>query len=114
MNAPIPIQLAKAALHAGMVVPVITLRHLDGAPEFGMVDHDKLTACLIGRLCQLCGARLQDVEPIDRTAAKAFVRQHHYSSSWPAAIHQHGMFDHLDPAWPRLVGVAVGLVHADQ
>ncbi|MDP4510319.1 Mom family adenine methylcarbamoylation protein [Nonomuraea turcica] len=46
------------------------------------------------------------VELIDRKPAKEFVVRHHYSGSWPAVIHQMGMFDHAEPGQPRLVGVA--------
>ncbi|HEX4815372.1 MAG TPA: hypothetical protein VFV66_21730 [Nonomuraea sp.] len=46
------------------------------------------------------------VEPVDRTRAKAFVTRHHYTGSWPAVIHQMGMFDNAGPDQPRLVGVA--------
>ncbi len=42
---------------------------------------------------------------IHRALAKEFVVRHHYSGSWPAVIHQMGMYDHAGVR-PRLVGVA--------
>lgn len=42
------------------------------------------------------------VEPIGEAAAKSFVVEHHYSGSYPAAVHRYGMFTQ-----GRLVGVMV-------
>lgn len=47
------------------------------------------------------------VEPIEESAAKAFIRCHHYAASYPAARYRAGLFE-KDPFMPaRLVGVAV-------
>ncbi|MEV0236812.1 hypothetical protein [Nonomuraea sp. NPDC050786] len=69
-NAAIPIQLATAETHNGMVIPYIALRHLDGTPEFGQIDHDRVAECLIEQRCQLCAQPLADaavlmVRPMD-------------------------------------------------
>lgn len=64
MNVPIPVQLAHLPTHAGMVVPFITSRHLDGTPAFGQVDRDLVATCLASRRCQLCAAELEDVAVI--------------------------------------------------
>lgn len=47
------------------------------------------------------------VEPLDEAAAKAFVVQHHYSGSYPAARFRAGLFEHWPFHAPRLAGVAV-------
>lgn len=47
------------------------------------------------------------VEPIAESLAKAFVVQHHYSASYPAARFRAGLFEHAPFHQPRLVGVAV-------
>ena len=51
------------------------------------------------------------VEPVPEPVAKAFVTGHHYSGTYPAAIHRFGLFDRRQPADDgrpgRLVGVAV-------
>lgn len=44
------------------------------------------------------------VTPISEPDARRFVERHHYSHSWPAAIHRHGM---IDTDSGELVGVAV-------
>jgi hypothetical protein len=59
-NAAIPIQLIHAPQHNGMVIPYITLRHLDGTPEFGQIDHDRVAECLLEARCQLCAQELAD------------------------------------------------------
>ncbi|TYB71145.1 hypothetical protein FXF51_01545 [Nonomuraea sp. PA05] len=59
-NAAIPIHLANAPTHNGMVIPYIALRHADGTPEFGQIDHNRVAECLTGRLCQLCAQELAD------------------------------------------------------
>ncbi|GAA3832205.1 hypothetical protein GCM10022226_61790 [Sphaerisporangium flaviroseum] len=46
------------------------------------------------------------VEPLDRSTAKEFVVRHHYSGSYVVARREYGLYDHLDPAKPRLAGVA--------
>lgn len=47
------------------------------------------------------------VEPIDEAPAKAFVIEHHYSGSFPAARYRVGMFERVPFHRTRLVGVAV-------
>ncbi|MDF2461777.1 MAG: hypothetical protein K0Q43_12 [Ramlibacter sp.] len=47
------------------------------------------------------------VEPLDQSRAKAFVLEHHYSRSYPAARFRAGMFEHRAFNKPQLVGVAV-------
>ncbi|WP_188194862.1 hypothetical protein [Nonomuraea sp. SYSU D8015] len=59
-NTAIPIQLAYAETYNGMVIPFITLRHADGTPEFGQIDHNRVAECITGRLCQLCAQPLTD------------------------------------------------------
>ncbi|MEU7855143.1 hypothetical protein [Nonomuraea sp. NPDC049141] len=59
-NAAIPIQFAYAPTHNGMVIPYIALRHADGTPEFGQIDHDRVAECLLEKRCQLCAQRLTD------------------------------------------------------
>ncbi|MEU4576014.1 hypothetical protein [Nonomuraea sp. NPDC023979] len=57
-NVAIPIHLANAPAHNGMVIPYISLRHADGTPELGRVEPARVTECLTGQLCQLCSRRL--------------------------------------------------------
>ncbi|SEU46828.1 hypothetical protein [Nonomuraea wenchangensis] len=66
-NAAIPIHLAHVPTHNGMVIPYITLRHADGTPELGRVDHNLVAECLTGRRCQLCA------RPLDTGADAAAV-----------------------------------------
>jgi hypothetical protein len=46
------------------------------------------------------------VEAISEAAAKAFVCQHHYAKTFPAAAHRFGLFD-VSGDQPQLVGAAV-------
>ena len=50
--------------------------------------------------------------PIDEARAKAFVQQHHYSGTYPAARLRYGLFEAPRLGVPRLVGVAVFSVPA--
>jgi hypothetical protein len=53
------------------------------------------------------------VAPIADTLARAFVRQYHYSRSYPVAVLRYGLFDLVTPA-PELAGVAVLSVPASR
>lgn len=46
------------------------------------------------------------VAPVAEAQAKAFVTGHHYSGTYPAAVHRFGLFDLAGPA-PALAGVGV-------
>ncbi|WP_434097618.1 hypothetical protein [Streptomyces viridosporus] len=51
-------------------------------------------------------ARRYEMERISEKDAEAFVREHHYSASYPAAVHRFGLYD-VSADKPRLSGVAV-------
>lgn len=54
------------------------------------------------------------VDPIEEKVAKAFVLQHHYSGSYPAAVFRAGLFRHERFQKPLLCGVAVFSVPCNQ
>ncbi|MER6509642.1 hypothetical protein ABT158_22665 [Nonomuraea sp. NPDC001636] len=58
MNVARPPQLADEPLWRGVIVPKITLRHLDGTPILGEVDHSIVGDFLAGQQCQLCGKEI--------------------------------------------------------
>jgi hypothetical protein len=58
MKAVIPKQLADQPLWRGLIVPKITLCHLDGTPILGEVDFSIVGDFLLAQQCQLCGMRI--------------------------------------------------------
>ncbi|MFI8169744.1 hypothetical protein ACIGAN_25755 [Streptomyces sp. NPDC085931] len=58
-------------------------------------------------------ARHYEVEPISEKDAEAFVRTHHYSASYPAAVRRFGLYD-VSAGERRLSGVAVFGVPVNQ
>jgi hypothetical protein len=58
VNLPRPQQLADQPLWRGLIVPKITLRHRNGTPILGEVDHDVIGDFLLREQCQLCGKRI--------------------------------------------------------
>nr|MDT0658763.1 hypothetical protein [Micromonospora sp. DSM 115978] len=57
---PIPVRLGHRPLIAGLAVPWITARTLDGRHRFGTVDADRAAKALHRRWCQICGQQLED------------------------------------------------------
>ncbi|GIL25495.1 hypothetical protein [Actinocatenispora comari] len=55
---PIPAGLHHLPTHGGRAVPIATARHADGQPVFGLLDDQRLRACLADRLCGICGTSL--------------------------------------------------------
>lgn len=55
---PVPVQLAHRPTLAGLVVPYITPRAIDGRWLFGVIDQQRLRQCLTRRWCQICGQPL--------------------------------------------------------
>lgn len=56
---PVPVYLAHLPTVAGLVVPYLTPRSVDGRFLFGVVDPRRLAFCLARYLCQVCGRRLE-------------------------------------------------------
>jgi hypothetical protein len=56
----IPVHLAGRPTIGGLVVPWTTGRTPDGRYRFGAVDLDRHNQAMTDRLCQTCGARLED------------------------------------------------------
>lgn len=56
---PIPLSLKHLPVLAGLAVPYITARRLDGAWRFGAIDADRQEQCLHHSLCQVCGRPLE-------------------------------------------------------
>jgi hypothetical protein len=53
---PIPIHLAQFPTIGGLVVPFITLQHLNGKAALGLVDASRMERCLRERCCGVCGS----------------------------------------------------------
>lgn len=58
MSPPIPTHLAGRPTHRGLVIPWISVILADGTPVLGNVHGTKVETALWGRLCQICGERL--------------------------------------------------------
>lgn len=58
MTPPIPARLAERPLHAGLVVPWISVVLADGTAVLGNVHGTKNSRALVDKLCQICGQKL--------------------------------------------------------
>jgi hypothetical protein len=57
---PIPVHLAGSRTQGGLVVAYVTLRHRNGDAALGLIDHQKVTLCLHGRRCGVCGLPMDE------------------------------------------------------
>ncbi|MET8411721.1 cell envelope biogenesis protein OmpA [Streptomyces sp. NPDC005195] len=68
---PIPQRCMRRPLSGGLVVPYVSFVH-GGRAAFGSLDAEHARAAFLGRLCQICGERLEErcyliVRPADAT-----------------------------------------------
>lgn len=53
----IPDFLSHLAVHNGIPVP-FTVMYVKGVPDFRVIDQEKRSACVLDKLCAICGHRL--------------------------------------------------------
>lgn len=119
--APIPVRLHDRPLLAGLVVPWITARTLDGRYRFGAVDADRAVWALDRRWCQICGQPLGSRfvfamrdRDIDRgLAAEAAMHPECFHYSTNACPMLAGRMDHYRSTGHGQLFAGVGIVLGD-
>lgn len=73
MTPPIPARLAGRPLHAGLVVPWVSVVLGDGTAVLGNMHGAKANRALMNKLCQICGQRLE--KPLVLFASESSLRR---------------------------------------
>lgn len=61
---PIPAHLAHRPVRGGLVVPYLSMTTADGTAYLGQTRGKPVGECIVNRLCQICGRRLDPTRPL--------------------------------------------------